>query len=222
MRAVPVVLSSVVMFAATAAAAPAKAPAAAVPTAPSKAKPESEPAPRLARDTVGGHVSISLRAGYLVPFGSFASQAPQSDVLDPGWLFGADAAFGINRNVMLGLYGDFAMLGTSGASSQHDASSLAIGPFVRYHLAQGTRFDPWLSYGLGLRRTAIGDRSLTGVDWARLQIGGDWYPASAFGFGPYLDLSLGTFLASSDTLPDKAVNAHFTLGVHAVFDFPGK
>ena len=57
----------------------------------------------------------------------------------------------------------------------------------------------------------------------RLQIGGDWYAASNLGFGPLLELSLGTFLGSTGaSLETKAVNAQFVLGGRIVFDSPGK
>ena len=88
---------------------------------------------------------------------------------------------------------------------------------------QGVRFDPWVSAGLGFRETHGANESFTGIDWARLQVGGDWYATSQFGFGPLIELSLGTFVGSSGSnLETKAVDAHFVIGGRIVFDSPGK
>lgn len=183
---------------------------------------DAAPEPKTAWDTVGGHLAIALDGGFSVPFGSFQSGAPQSDVLDPGYVLGADVTYGVSRTVMLGVQGSFARESGTGVWTGDTGSSLAVGPVIRYHLVQGTRFDPWLSYGIGFRSTSIGPHSFTGLDWAHLQVGGDWYATSAFGFGPFLDLALGTYLGSSDTLGTKAVNAHFSGGLRLVFDTPGK
>lgn len=184
--------------------------------------PEEEPPRRTARDTVGGHLAVGANAALFVPFGSFQAGSPQSDLLGSGPLFGGDITYGVSRTVMVGAYGEVAMPSGEGGWSGQSVTALAAGPLVRYHLAQGTRFDPWLSYGIGFRRLSEGSHSLTGLDWARLQVGGDWYAFSQLGFGPYAELALGTYLSSSDSLGDKAVNAHFALGVRVVYDGPGK
>lgn len=175
----------------------------------------------LPRDTVGGHISIGAGAGVAVPFGSLASGAAQSDFLGTGFLIGGDVTYGVSRSVMLGVYGEWTHLPGSGPWDGQSASEIAVGPLVRYHLAQGVRFDPWVSYGLGFRSLSLGSESLTGIDWARLQFGGDWYAASALGFGPFVGLSLGTYFGDA-TSAGKAVNALFTVGLRVVFDAPGK
>lgn len=182
----------------------------------------SEPAKPLPRDTVGGHVSVSARAGLSLPFGSLAAGAAATDYLSSGLLVGGDVAYGVSRSVMLGVYGQWAQHDGSGLWNGDSASILAGGALVRYHLAQGVRFDPWMSYGVGFRSLSIGDSSLTGVDWARLQLGGDWYAASALGFGPVLELSLGTLFGSDELGGARAVNATFVVGGRVVLDIPGK
>jgi len=180
----------------------------------------SAPEP-LPRDTVGGHFSIGAGAGLAVPFGSIASGLAQSDFMSPGVQIAGDVTYGVSRSVMLGVYGEWAHLPGTGPWDGESASVIGVGPLVRYHLAQGVRFDPWVSYGLGVRSLSVGSESLTGIDWARLQVGGEWYPASALGFGPYLGLSLGTYFGDA-TSAGKAVNALFSVGLRIVFDTPGK
>jgi hypothetical protein len=176
-----------------------------------------------ARDTVGGHFVVAVDAGFIVPFGSVASGVPQSRTMGLGLSVGGDLAYGISRTVMLGAYIDVGLPSAEGASSNHSISTIAAGPLIRYHLVQGMAFDPWLSGGIGFRRTTDGPTSFTGIDWMRLALGGDWYPASNFGFGPILELSLGTFFAQSPgALGNASVNASFVLGGRFVFDVPGK
>jgi hypothetical protein len=185
---------------------------------PGGAAPASETLPR---DTVGGHFSMGAGPGLAVPFGSLASGAAQSDVLSTGFQIAGDVTYGVSRSVMLGVYGEWARLPGNGVWEGESATEIGVGPLVRYHLAQGVRFDPWVSYGLGLRTLSIGSESLTGIDWARIQVGGEWYVASALGFGPYLGMSLGTYFGDA-TSAGKAVNGLFTVGLRIVFDTPGK
>lgn len=175
-----------------------------------------------ARDTVGGHLAIGALAGFAVPFGSIDSKVAQSDVLGGGLVLGGDVTYGVSRTVMVGAYGEFGKPADAGAWSGRAVSSIAAGLMVRYHLVQGTRFDPWMSYGAGFRRLTAGTDSFTGLDWARIQLGGDWYATSGFGFGPWLQMSMGTYLGSSGSLDSKSVNAEFALGLRVVFDAPGK
>ncbi|HEX7669638.1 MAG TPA: hypothetical protein VF395_08650 [Polyangiaceae bacterium] len=188
---------------------------------------ESEPSIPLARDTVGGHLAVGAIAGLAVPFGSADSSVKLSDLAGPGLYLGGDITYGVSRTVMVGAYGEVAMPAGETCPcrpswSAQSVSAIAAGPLLRYHLVQGPRFDPWMSYGFGFRRISSGKDSFTGVDWARLQLGGDWYPSSRLGLGPVLEMSLGTFFDSRGTLESKAVNAQFTLGLRVVFDSPGK
>jgi hypothetical protein len=188
---------------------------------------ESEPTIPLARDTVGGHLAVGAIAGLAVPFGSADSSAKMSDLAGAGLYLGGDITYGVSRTVMMGAYGEVAMpAGQTCACrpswSSQSVSAIAAGPLLRYHLVQGTRFDPWMSYGFGFRRVSSGNDSFTGVDWARLQLGGDWYPSNRLGLGPVLETSIGTFFGSSGALESKTVNAQFTLGLRIVFDSPGK
>jgi hypothetical protein len=193
---------------------------------PTDAEDSDEPKTPLAppaRDTVGKHIAVGAVAGLIVPLGSVASGTAQSDTLSSGLVLAGDITYGVSRTVMLGAYGEVGMPSGRGAWAGQTASSIAAGPMLRYHLVQGVRFDPWLSAGIGFRRTSSGNDSVTGIDWTRLQIGGDWYATSQLGFGPVLELALGTFLDSTaSNLGAKSVNAHFILGGRIVFDGPGK
>jgi hypothetical protein len=176
---------------------------------------------RHARDTLGGHVILAAKAGLFIPMGSFDETTSQSDRLGVGPLFGGDVGVGVSRTVAFGAYGEIG-LPDDQLCSTCKGSSFSVGPFVRYHLAQGVRFDPWLSYGVGFRKTTLGSSSWTGFDFIRFQLGGDFYAWPSLGFGPFADLAVGTFFDATPKLTSHSVNAHFTVGIRVVFDMPGK
>lgn len=187
----------------------------------------SEPAPeKPAPDTLDGHLSLALAAGVEVPRGRLGSEERQSNFLKAGIVTGVEAAYGISRTVALGVWGDSVWYQSGGSCQDCAPSSFALGGTVRYHLVQGTRFDPWISAGLGFRSTTIpvggSDRRYAGPELLRLVIGGDWYATSLLGFGPTLELDAGTFT----TRPSDAGDAHlfwdFQAKARVTFDIPGK
>jgi hypothetical protein len=63
-------------------------------------------------------------------------------------------------------------------------------------LTQGFAFDPWASVGAAYRHTfltleAQPETSYSAVDFLRLGLGGDYYPVSSFGFGPFIEIDVG-------------------------------
>lgn len=176
---------------------------------------------RHARDTLGGHVVVGLNGGLFAPVGSFDQTTDQSDRLGLGWSAGGDLGYGVSHTVVIGAFGELGM--PKGEScSTCKGSSLSVGPFVRYHLVQGVRFDPWLSYGVGFRKTTLESANWTGIDVARIGLGGDFYAWPSLGIGPFAELAVGTFFDATPKLASHSVNAHFTLGLRVVFDTPGK
>jgi hypothetical protein len=182
---------------------------------------DEAPEVRKARDTLGSHLVIAANAGLFVPGGAFDDTTYQSDKLTLGPAFGADIGYGISRTVVLGVYGQLGLPGDQ-ACSTCSGSAIAVGPLIRYHLAQGVRFDPWLSAGAGFRRTTLGSEGWAGVDIVRLALGGDFYAWPALGFGPFAEITVGTYFDATPKLTSHNVNANFTLGLRVVFDTPGK
>ena len=186
--------------------------------------PITPPAP----DTLAGHVMASAGAAWVVPFGSLENGIKQTDFLDGGPGFALDVGIGVSRVVALGVWGQALSLSSSDECPDCSASSLAIGPFVRYHLVQGLRFDPWLSAGVGyrsttLRGTAEGNLSYRGFDLLRLQVGGDWYPASMLGIGPLFELGMGIYTSkSSGSISEVAPHWQFVTGLRLTLDIPGR
>jgi hypothetical protein len=102
----------------------------------------------------------------------------------------------------------------------------AVGPFVRYHLVQGMRFDPWLLAGVGYRsltvKSASGKADYSGFEWMRIAVGGDYYPLNTFGLGPIIELDAGVF--GKRPADDRGTAIHFTFvaGLRLILDVPGK
>ena len=151
-----------------------------------------------AQDTLAGHVTLGVSGLWTIPFGELQDGTSQTQLIGPGPGVGFDLGVGISRTVALGAWGQLIRFDGGDDCSGCSASSLGLGAFVRYHLVQGARFDPWMTAGIGYRQTSIqdfpgGDLDFSGVEWLRLQVGGDWYPLKFLGVGPLLELDMGIY-----------------------------
>lgn len=166
-----VLLGAPIAAAAETAAAPAPAPS----EASADKDAGAEPIPP-ATNTLGGH--LLLRAGPLlsVPFAKLDSSTAFSEVARLGAGVGGNLGIGLGRSLSIGGYVEYVKFGDPSDCGSCKASSLAFGPFVRYHLVQGVRFDPQIALGVGYRKldaTASGKTShYTGIDWLKLELGG--------------------------------------------------
>lgn len=194
--------------------------------------PDEAPTPFIppASDSLGGHVLLGAGPGLVFPAGSLDTERDLRDVAHRGLGLGLDAGYGISRSVVVGAWLAYASYGSvtcrfdAQPATDCSTTSFGVGPLIRYHLVQGTRFDPWASLGFGYRSLSIdgpGAPSYSGWEWLRLSVGGDWYALSQVGFGPYLELDLGSYLN-----PPQGANAgvYVTMatGLRLVFDPAGR
>jgi hypothetical protein len=188
----------------------------------SDAGPEPIPA---AVDTLGGHLLLAAGPLGSVPFARLDGRTDFSDVAGVGVGIAGDAGIGLARSLAIGGWFEYVAFGSPSGCSACDATSLAVGPYVRYHLVQGTRFDPRISLGLGyrsLRATSLtGARRYGGIDWLKLELGGDWYALSQVGVGPFAELTFGTFTDRPGGNGGR-VYGTFNFGVRLLFDVQGK
>ena len=184
-------------------------------------QPPLEPIPN-AHDTLGGHFVLGASLGAKWPFGSLEDGKKQSTHLGTGLGLNLDLGVGLGRSLVLGVWGEYDSHRAPSSSCTECSSgrSFAAGPFLRYHIVQGTRFDPWGQLAVGVRYThtqpPTSDASANyfGPEILKLALGGDWYPTSNVGFGPYVTFDFGTF--------DSTVHSGFGTGLRLVLDFPGK
>lgn len=185
-------------------------------------------------DTLGGHLSASPSAAIALPFGELAEGTSQTALLGMGSTFGLELGYGVSRAVVIGLWGTYSHFGGGDDCASCSADAISAGPFIRYHLVQGLRFDPWLEAGLGFRRLAVetpapagvpasaSSSTWAGIEWLRLAVGGDWYALSQFGFGPFLGLDVASFSSRPTGSGAAAAAWQFTSGVRLTLDLPGK
>jgi hypothetical protein len=186
---------------------------------------ESSPLVPPATDTLGGHLVVALAPAVAVPGGSFDRSQPASRV-GPGWGGGADVGFGISRAVALGVYGKYFSHRAGSGATRVSTSEFAVGPFVRYHVVQGLRFDPWILVGAGYRAATVTERGakqkFSGLEWLRLAVGGDYYVFSGLAFGPFVELDIGSFLEHPAKGTPATVHFAFLSGLRLTLDVPGK
>jgi hypothetical protein len=197
--------------------------------APKPPAPEENPEPEItppAKDTRTGHFQLGGSIGGVWPVGSFDSATYQSDLLGFGLSTLLDVGYGVSRSVVVGAWGEFDTFDTTRACGQCSAHSFAFGPLIRYHLVQGLRMDPYATIAMGFRTTRIENpvlaRKYSGIEWARVALGTDWYPIPNVGFGPYLDLALGVYGNRPDATIGKEIHASLGAGLRLVVDLPGK
>ncbi|HET9930529.1 MAG TPA: hypothetical protein VFQ35_07575 [Polyangiaceae bacterium] len=223
----PRIACALVLLVASPAIAAQPEPAAAQPATDTSEPAEEEQTPLIpaAKDQLSGHLLLGASGLGLLPIAMLDGKTSFMDRAGLGVGAAGDLGIGVSRNVVFGIFGEYARFTSSSDCSSCDTDTLAVGPFVRYHVVQGTRFDPWLMLGVGYRRlTASGgpkEADYRGIDWARLALGGDWYALSQVGFGPYAEVTLGTF-TDRPSGTSATVYGMVNLGVRLAFDLQGR
>jgi hypothetical protein len=190
-------------------------------------EPKTPLVPR-APDLLGSHVLLGAAAGPAWSLGKLGTETAAARGLGTGLGFRADAGFGLSRTVAVGIWGAFATYADGDSCGSFcGGKAFAVGPFVRYHLSQGLRFDPWLSLGAGFRQVAFEDASgarqrFAGLEWLHLELGADYYMFSGVGIGPYGSLGLSTYTKRTGANGDAAVNSELSVGLRFLFDLPGR
>ncbi len=179
------------------------------------------------RDLLRGHILVGLAAGPSWSLGSLTSRIAAADGLGTGLGFRGDLGLGVSRSVAVGLWGELARYGDGDGCGDCAGSAFSVGPFVRYHLSQGLRFDPWLLAGAGFRSVSFDDnagtqQTFSGVQWLRLELGADFYAWSGFGLGPYGSLSLTSYASQPKDSGTTRVNSELSAGLRLLFDLPGR
>lgn len=190
-------------------------------------EPKAPLVPR-APDLLGSHVLVGAALGPAWSLGKLGSSEAAVRGLGTGLGFRADAGIGVSRSVALGLWGSFATY-TDGdrCDSSCSGRAFSVGPFVRYHLSQGLRFDPWLTLGGGYRQLSYtgeagAKQKFSGLEWLHFELGADYYLFSGLGLGPYGALSLSSYSKRPSGAGDAAVNTELSVGLRFLLDLPGR
>jgi hypothetical protein len=188
-------------------------------------EPQTPLVPR-ANDLLGRHVLIGGAVGPVWSLGKLAGDVAAVRGLSTGVGVHADVGFGLSRSVALGVWGSFASYGDGDSCDSCAAKSFAVGPYVRYHLSQGLRFDPWLSAAVGYRQVsyeALGTtNTYSGAEWLRFELGADYYLFSGLGLGPYGSLGLSSYSKRPEGTSGASVNTELSAGLRFLLDLPGR
>jgi hypothetical protein len=188
-------------------------------------EPKAPLVPRAA-DVLGKHVLVGGAIGPTWSLGKLAGDVAAVRGLSTGIGLHADAGIGLSRYVTLGVWGSFASYGDGDACDSCSGKSFAVGPFIRYHLSQGLRFDPWILAGAGYRQVSYDQQDTTntfsGAEWLRLELGADYYVFSGLGVGPYASLGLSSYSKRPAGTNDASVNTELSAGIRFLVDLPGR
>ncbi|MDQ2643596.1 MAG: hypothetical protein M3020_07270 [Myxococcota bacterium] len=187
---------------------------------------ETERAPTPpATDLLAWHPLLGVAGKLAVPFGKLDSERSFGDSAGLGYGVAGDLGLGLSRSVELGVWADYVTYDSDEDCAGCEITSFGVGPFLRYHLVQGMRFDPFLTIGGGHRALTISrdgqKHTDSGLAWLKLGLGGNWYALSQVAFGPYAELELST-LTEPPEGSDPAVFAHFSTGLRLHFDVRGR
>jgi len=187
-------------------------------------EPERAPIPP-AKDLLAWHPLLAVAGKLAVPFGELDSDRSFGDRAGLGYGVSGELGLGLSRSVELGVWADYVSFDSDEDCRGCEITSFGVGPFLRYHLVQGMRFDPFLTIGAGHRAVTISsdgeEQTDSGLAWLKLGLGGNWYALSQVAFGPYVELELAT-LTDAPAGSDPAVFAQFSSGLRLHFDVRGR
>ncbi len=184
---------------------------------------EYQPAAPLT-DTLRSHFVLAATVGTVASYGRVDSAHSITNTLGQGWLAGGELGYGISRHIAIGLVGEASSFSGGSICSDCKANAWSAAPFLRYHLVQGVRFDPWMSIGAGVAALSY-DNQLTKRSYfggvLRASVGGDWYASSQLGIGPVLSVDLRSYM-DHPTGTSASQEARLLVGLRVVVDVPGK
>ncbi len=190
-----------------------------------------------------GHLYISPSFGVVGGAGAFGPLVPTNSLLGLGYAVGATLGLGIGRHGTIQLLGDRLAFGAPGNCNIGGCTgtSYALGVGFTYHLTQVLAFDPWASFGIAYRTTSLTvsqnatatvdgvycptgklcPETYRGLDAARISLGGDFYPTPWFGFGPFMEVDIGTNLQRPVSNPPIGLppNVYDTPRTYGFFQF---
>ena len=178
-------------------------------------------------------VSLSARLAYAVPMGSLAQGTTLSDGISGGIPIVLEAAYRFNRNLSLGLAGQYAYMMTKNCDAGASCSSSDYQIFLEgiYNARMGSTIDPWVGLGIGYEQLTVSesaggtsqDVGVSGWGLATVQVGGNFVAAPQVEVGPFLSFSVGKYgTASSGSqsadIPMTAFHEWLQIGVRGTFN----
>lgn len=204
------------------------------------------------------HFELGARLGYSFASGDYASGlplgSPSGDALVPGISGGIPLTFDlgmrIGKYVYVGGFASYGFLSTicpqanPGYTIHCDGHDVRGGIDAQIHIVPRGKVDPWVGFGFGHEwlttsltvsdgsgSPATDKQTFDGWNFADVMVGLDFRMARGLGFGPYLELTSGSFGSDSESVSGggssqsassdfSSTSSHqwFTLGVRGTFE----
>jgi opacity protein-like surface antigen len=187
-------------------------------------------------------VSLALSIGYAIPMGNIDNTAKVSDFFSGGLPLQVDIGWRFTPNLYLGAFFEysFAFLSSNVSATCSAApgvscsgGNIQFGVDFVYTFMPFAKFAPYVGLGVGWEiatfsvssSTSSQSSSLTlsGFQFARFIVGGDFRVGSAFRVGPFVNFSLGQYSSVSSTgfavtLGEKSLHEWLQFGVKGTVD----
>jgi hypothetical protein len=170
-------------------------------------------------------VSIALSVGYGIPMGSVSGSQKMTDLYSGALPLQLDVGWRFNPNLYLGAFFQYSFAFISSKQSAActvngwtscTGSNIQFGAVFVYTFLPYATFAPYVRLGLGWEIATLSysgsnqsiSESVSGFQFARILVGGDFRVGSAIRVGPFVNFSLGQF--SSLSSPNSSVNGTIT------------
>ncbi len=192
--------------------------------------------PATALGTVPAHkgFQMALSFGYSIPFGEVDASLSQSKFISSDLPLMLEMGYKATPHIYFGGYVGYGFADGGrmvdelclSSSVTCSSSTLRIGFNVQYHIFPAEKVNPYIGFGMGYESasfTASGPGGTAeviarGFEIARFTAGADFRTNSVVGFGPYVNLGLGTYTSLDDgyrsvPIADAQFHGWYTVGV---------
>jgi len=187
-------------------------------------------------------VSIGLSVGYGLPMGNVSStpSTKMTDLFSGALPLQLDVGWRFTPNLYLGAFFQYSIAFIASAQNATctanfwtgcSGSDLQFGANFVYTFMPYSKFAPYVGLGLGWEIASLNytsasqsvSESVSGFQFARLIVGGDFRVGSAFRVGPFVNFSLGQFSSLSSPNPDasiidKSIHTWLQFGIKGTVD----
>ncbi len=179
-------------------------------------------------------VTLGVRAAWAIPAGNATAGTSLGSEFSGAVPLSLDLLYRFDRYFSAGFYftyaPGFAKDCPSGATCS--PSFTRFGLEALYTLDRSGSLRPWFGIGVGYEwlrlDTPVGSGTLSGFEWANLQLGGDFAVTPRFFVGPYVAISFGQLTdasgsgtGSGTSIPsgDRRFHEWITVGLRGQYEF---
>jgi opacity protein-like surface antigen len=181
-------------------------------------------------------VTLGARAAWAIPAGSSAAGFTLGSDFTGAVPLSLDLLYRFDRYFSAGFYFTYA----PGIAKDCPSGATCSQSFTRFGLQAAYTLDrsgslrPWFGIGVGYEWLRLdipgGSGTLSGFEWANLQVGGDFAVTARFFVGPYVGVSFGQFSDASGSLfgtgsgasipsGERRFHEWITVGLRGLYEF---